>query len=215
MELTGWNVVVIARSFNPSILNQLWLVRNSIAQEPDFQPGSVFADVASQVNATTFSLIVIPDMLQFAPKVPAASSGPMVMEKVGGIVKALPHTPYIGVGLNFVWHETPKDETVNDMTRRLFAVPGNPLYSAFDAADAKFGSYLSKDFEGLRLKLDIKPIFIGPPVSQSRIQYAFNFHQELTLENPVQSIERVLALWDTAHKYSESLCAESKRELVR
>lgn len=212
MELMARNVVVAAQWFNPSILTQIWLVKNGVMAESDFASGCVFSDSGSQVQATDFSFLVVPELLQFSPgsKLDAQREQSLVSDTIGGIVRALPHTPYRGVGLNFIWHEAAEEPAVNDMTRKLFFRSHEPLYAAFDSPTSRFGGYLSKDFQGMRLKLDIKPISVKyggdePKPPEHRIQFSFNFHRDLGRGVPIQEIEESLALWGQASLYAESI----------
>ena len=174
------NAVIVAHQFNPSVVNQLWLVDNGIVARDEFQEGCVFSDMVVNVNAKDFSLFVSPEQLQFAPKVAEGVEDSVVQNSLGRFVRAVPHTPFAGLGLNFVWGVS--DEDIVTLSRKLFFRPDEPLYKAFDSDNARFGSYMSKDFSGGRLKLDIKPItlkLIETGESIERIQFAFNFHFDI------------------------------------
>ncbi len=41
------NAVIVAHQFNPSVVNQLWLVDNDIVSRDGFQEGCVFSDMLS------------------------------------------------------------------------------------------------------------------------------------------------------------------------
>lgn len=51
MELISRNAVVAANKFNPSILTQMWLIRNEIVAEDEFENWCVFSNAAVQINA--------------------------------------------------------------------------------------------------------------------------------------------------------------------
>ena len=57
------NAVIVAHQFNPSVVNQLWLVDNDIVARDDFQEGCVFSDMVVNVNAKEFSLFISPEQL--------------------------------------------------------------------------------------------------------------------------------------------------------
>src|SRR5207253_8065118 len=101
MELLGQNVVVTANQFNPSIVTQFWLVKEGVASENEFEGSCIFTEGVSQVQTKTFQLVVVPQMLQFTPSPDAEKQGDLASAKVGKIVRALPHTPYTAIGLNF------------------------------------------------------------------------------------------------------------------
>src|SRR5579862_3971247 len=108
VERVGHNVVIAAHNLNPTISSQLWLVKQKIATEDAFLPGCVFTDPVVNVQAKDFTLLVLPEQFQFAPRVSRELERDLVIEKVGAFVRALPHTPYRAVGLNFLWHVQPK-----------------------------------------------------------------------------------------------------------
>ncbi len=201
-ELLSSNVVIAARQLNPSIFSQIWLVRNEILAEEDFEPGSVYSDMAVNVQSREFSLVVLPHQLQFAPKVPVEQESRLVAEKVGTVVRELPHTPYDAVGLNFIWHVLPEGEDIRELSRRLFYVPGSPFFQAFDTSDARYGAYVSKDVLDCRLKLDVKTTMRNTDQEDSELlRFAFNFHLDvagLERDEVVGAIEKQLQRWEPA-----------------
>ena len=144
LKLVGSNAVVVAHQFNPSVVSQLWLVRNGILEEEDFLPGCVFTDVAVQVVSREFRLMVTPQQCQFTPNMSADQAQALVSDKLGTLVRRLPHTPYSGTGLNFTWHLIPDNAEVSAVSRDLFFRAGRPPFSEFDVEDARFGAYMSK-----------------------------------------------------------------------
>lgn len=58
-DLFASAVVVVANVFNPSIVSQVWLVRNGLLGEDELPPnsGSVFADALVQVVAPRYTLV--------------------------------------------------------------------------------------------------------------------------------------------------------------
>src|SRR5437016_3833189 len=108
VELVNSNVVVVARQFNPSIVSQIWLVDNGLVRREDFLEGCAFTDVLVNVRARDFFLLVTPEQLQFVPNVPDDRQQEIAAGKVGAIVRTLPHTPYIAVGINFTWKVRPE-----------------------------------------------------------------------------------------------------------
>lgn len=201
----GSAVVIVAQQFNPSIITQLWLVRNGVLAEDDFQEGSLYSDVVVQVRSRLFHMLVLPEQLQFVPSGPPEGHQRLIVDKVGTIVRTLPHTPYRALGLNFSWHLKPADGNIARLTRGLFFNPDKPLYRHFDAETAHYGGYLSKDVAGFRLKLDVKPILViaaaGP---EDRVQFGFNFHCDVA-EDGARQIEDRLLHWDEVRQEAEQI----------
>jgi hypothetical protein len=206
LELVGHNAVVVAHQFNPSVISQVWLVRNGIIVEEDIGSGCVFTDVVVQMHSEKFNLLVTPQQCQFAPPVDDDRPEELVVEKVGTLVQNLPHTPYNAMGLNFIWHATPPDVCV--ASRNIFFNASSPLFGEFDTEDARFGAYMSKDALGCRLRLNIKPVVVTPPGGEplDTLQFSFNFHRDVGNEDdPVASIMETLEKWNEASEMSEHI----------
>lgn len=212
LELANSSAVVAAHQFNPSIVNQLWLVNHGLLQEDDFRAGCVFTDMLVQVQSREFNLLVTPDQCQFNPQVEADCEQQVLVDKLGAIVRTLPHTPYRAAGLNFIWHIHGDDDQIGTLSRRLFFVDGSPLHAAFDEGDALFGGYLSKNALGCRLKLDAKPVTGDTAQGQRRVllQLAFNFHLDVAKQdNPVAAIEQLLEQWTEARQQSSLIVEQA------
>ncbi|MHC4400542.1 MAG: hypothetical protein ACYTG0_12775 [Planctomycetota bacterium] len=212
IELAGSNLVVTAHHFNPSIFSQLWLARNGVLGEDEFSPGCLFSDQVANVESLGFGLLVVPPQMQFVPRVSPDCQGDLVRDKVGTIVRALPHTPYTAIGLNFLWHAVPEDGDVAALTRVLFFTPDRGICQLFDADDARFGAYFSRDALGCRLKLDVKPISRQREDGRRElVQFAFNFHLDVPRdENQViAAIERHLGIWDEARAEATRIVEEA------
>lgn len=206
-KLVTANVVVAANTFNVSIFNLLWLTKNGVFTESEMlSDDCVFVPVAAQVGTPNCHLLVLAERLQLTLKVPQKDVTPL--DKVKRIVELLPQTPYTAVGLNIVWDMVPgEDEDLGAVTRMLFAVPERPLYKQFMDANARFGAYMSKDFAGFRLKLDLKPAMVEPDTSRAEVvRLHFNFH--LDVGGLVDKKEAVLAAvgkWSTAYAESDAI----------
>ncbi|HEX4610531.1 MAG TPA: hypothetical protein VH092_20245 [Urbifossiella sp.] len=174
-------VVLIARQFNPSVLTQMWLVDNGILDKMgSYKPESIFTANLVQVITDEFVLVVTPDQLQFLLNVPPEEQQQLIKDKLGTLVKSLPHVPYRAVGLNFHWHLTPDEGQVPAYTRELFCGKGGGIHARFTDPNARFGAYMSKDFGSFRLKLDMKPINVETEgQKEDRVQFGFNFHSDL------------------------------------
>ncbi|MBN2295611.1 MAG: hypothetical protein JXM70_24485 [Pirellulales bacterium] len=207
LELVLSNVVIAARQFNPSVIGQLWLVRNGLLGEDDFLQGCYFTDMAVQIKSREFDLMVVPPQCQFSPRVAQDQEQNLLVEKVGTIAKLLSHTPYQAIGLNFTWHLIPEDTDVHTISREWFYKEDGPLHREFDIENARYGAYMSKDAWGGRLKLDVKPVSIDREGEKYEIiQFAFNFHRDVVdEENPVACIEQTLRQWNNVRDESSRI----------
>ena len=206
-------IVIVARQFNPSIVRSDWLIRNGILGEEDFMPGCVFTDMLVQVRSRMFDLLVAPEQCQLTPLVEPDEQQQLISEKVGTIIRTLPHTPYTALGLNFDWRLSPEKTTVGTLSRHLFFVPESPLHKELDSEDARFGGYVSKDVLGFRMKLNVKPIQDLEDEERQWLQFGFNFHLDLPSgqEDRIATIESALTRWHAARAESERiLCGAAK-----
>jgi hypothetical protein len=214
-ELIGSSVVVVAQNFNPSVTSQLWLVRNGVVPEGEFLPGCIFTDVLVQVRTRRFSLLFTPEQFQFVSTPSEADTHALMRETIGRVIETLSHTPYRALGLNFTWHLLPEGSDVGGLSRRLFFVPERPLFRDFDVPDASFGSYLSRDLLGFRLKLDVKPVTVTPPGSgpEQRLQLLYNFHADLPEgEQAVERLQEHLRRWGDAAEMARTSAASIGEE---
>lgn len=207
-KLATANVVVVANTFNVSIFDQMWLLKNEVFSEEEFSSGNcTFVPPGmSQIDTTACTLLVVPERLQFSLKPPDLE--PEKLDKVRKVIELLPETPYAALGLNIVWDVMPSEEQeFGGFTRTMFGPPLGTLGTRFDTSDARFGSYMSRNFEVFRLKLDIKPAKLATAYgSKEVLRHSFNFHLELgNRSDKAEAIQDGLAKWDVAFTESEEI----------
>jgi hypothetical protein len=211
LKLINANAVVAARQFNPSVFSQIWLVQNGILNESDLEDEFAFTPAFAQVGTKEFALLVLPERLQFVPRVDEEDRKQLILQKVGRIVEALPHTPFFAMGMNFTLHLFPEKTDVKDLTRSLFFVKDSSLHREFDTADARFGGYLSKDALGCRLKFEVKPGYgqmEGVDAPEHFIMMECNFHHDLEPgPKTAGEIMSILGQWDAALALAKRLAA--------
>jgi len=201
IERVNENVVVTAEQFNPSILGQLWLVRNNLVAEDGFEEGCLFADTVAHIRARDFDLLVVPQRAQLTPKVDSDRQQDVICDKIGTLVSRLPETPYRALGFNLIRHIAPDGESIEDLCRRLFYTESSPVHKFFNVEDGRFGSYLSKNTLGFRLKLTAVPVVVESPGKEARhvISFTFNYHYGLPGDvDRVAKINEMLGRWNDA-----------------
>ncbi|KKL77597.1 hypothetical protein LCGC14_2033330, partial [marine sediment metagenome] len=110
--------------------------------------------------------------------------------------------------LNFNWQVDIDDADDFVAFSRALFFRNNPLYDRFDQADGRFGGYLSKEMCGARLKLDIKPITVGPPSERvERLLFAFNVHKDVGGDTAVKEIEEMVGRWNDALDQTSAIVA--------
>jgi hypothetical protein len=204
-SLIGFNAVVVARVFNPSIIRESWLLREGLLLEGELQPGYVFTEQVAQIPTPRFNIVVVPQQLQFAPS-GRETAKDVVDGVLSKIIEKLQHTQYTAVGINFVWRlDAEPEETIMAASRRLFLSGASPLAAEFSAEDANFGFYASKDVgKECRLKLDIKPMHTIHPTGgrEHFLNAAFNFHCDVAEENAASQIIEALSRWSEFEELS-------------
>lgn len=201
------NVVILANNFNPSIVSSVWLLSKGICVADDILPNSFNTPQFSQIICKDFQLLVLPDQIQFSKSANFEGDfSAVAKDKLSRILKELPEVPYRSAGINFHWFVSDPNVEMSILSHRLFYNNESKIYKEFNSANSHFGTYLSTDFSGSRLKLDIKPIIFAEnnQSSISAIQFAFNFHIDFFGENPNQKVLEYL------NKF-EDFAVEAKR----
>lgn len=203
-ELKHQSIVILGQNFNPTIFNRYWLVHNKFFRNDEIHPSSTFTPVLSNVVTNNIQLIVVPQQLQFNLLDNTIDFKEQIINVLIPIIKRLKEIPYTAIGINFTWNAIDDDKDITLLSRELFGIKESQLHKNFKAKDSKFGTYLSKDFKGSRLKLDIKPTkeLSQIPIEGERLTFAFNFHIDLTNQNPYAKIVQYLKHWEKYHNES-------------
>lgn len=204
-ELKIQSIVILAQSFNPTVFNRHWLAKNDFIKEESILPNSIFAPGVTQVSTKEFTLLVIPEQLQFNIGHESTKFSDQINNTLLPIINKLMEIPYTGVGLNFNWFMKDSIKDIPELSKELFFVNDSPLFNDFSSEDSRLGSYMSKNFESTRLKLDIKPVNLldnRTKVSSDHIQCSFNFHLNLNQEDCADELVKTISEWDKYKKES-------------
>jgi hypothetical protein len=208
-ELKIQSVVVLAQSFNTTIFNPHWLVKNNLINESDIDPTSIFAQNVTQVVTKQISLLVLPDQLQFTSGAENGNFVEDINNTLVPIISKLQEIPYKAVGLNFNWFIKDENKSIQELSKELFFNEKSKLFQLFDDGNPKFGTYLSKEFKSTRLKLDIKPVTANLHENSNPIEYiACNFNFHLDLHNPdtaTVDLINLLKEWTVFHNESKKI----------
>lgn len=215
----GTSVVLVANEINLSIFKPLWLGQTNILRPDELSGECVISPGVIQIPTSQFNLLVLPNQLQMAF---AEMDDKIVVEPLnrvlGGILKNLPHTPFLGLGLNFDFFVGPSNlEKFAEWNKELFASHGAMAVCELANDHPRFGAYFSLDFEGLRLKINVKPIkgAVAAPKVIEQLQAAsewmhfnFNFHLDLNPVKPTQNALETLAKWSVVADKTRSIIAQ-------
>jgi hypothetical protein len=212
----GASIVAVADEINVSTFKPFWLNNQGILSQDELSGECLFTPGAVQIPTKVFSLLVLPNRIQIAF---AEMEESLVMTPlhrvIGGILNGLPHTPFKALGFNFEFFVGPEDpSTFGEWNHRHFYSPCSALICPPQVENTRFGSYSSINFNGMRLKLDVKPVrgtTTAPAISsalensQEWMHFAFNYHLDLDLKNPARHAQDSLAIWPTSAANTRSV----------
>ncbi len=202
--LLNSSAVVIANDVNISIFKPWWLIKSGILKPEEVEGEVVVTPVMVRVPAPAFELVVVPNRVQMTFEADAPEIEGHISRVLGGIVETLPHTPYSAVGLNFHYVATPPHEVAfARWDRDNFASQFANSVTSGEDNEARFGSYVSYNVEGLRMKLDVKPVkatgqmckaAIASAIGEELIALNFNFHKDVEQGANVAAVKKTLGL---------------------
>jgi len=215
----GTSVVLVANEINLSIFKPIWLGQTNILRPDELAGDCVISPGALQIPTTQFNLLVLPNQLQLAF---AEMGDEVVIEPLnrvlGGILRNLPHTPFVALGINFDFFVGPNDlGRFADWSKDLFASRSALAVCENPADNLRFGAYFSLDSEGMRLKINVRPIkgAVAAPKVVEQLQTAaewmhfnFNYHLDLNSAAPAQNALETLVKWSSVAAKTRSIIAQ-------
>lgn len=198
-KLVGRNIKILAEGFNPPIFNEYWLRKERLIEDQiKILENSLFTPQFVQVFTEKFNFLVLPDQLQFNITDDIKTG----TEFVKLVFEKLTTVSFKAMGFNFDYL-VPE----NEIRPGLFFVPKNPLFQEFRIAGAKFGTFLTKEYEGSILSLSVKPAkAVDPKGNESNFfHYSFNYHFDLQHKEIDKSIFPALKNWSKYSNYSKKL----------
>jgi hypothetical protein len=201
-ELKIQTLVLLAKQpadFKPSEFNQYWLDLNKIIPANSLNKLSTFSPLLVQAISEKISIVVTQDQIQIAPTSPDIFKEVITVNAVA-LIKAMDDISLNGMGLNFNWYLRDEKVGYEELSIKYFLNEKNPATKFFNDGNQMFGDYLSKEInDDIRLKLDIKPTQlhdIKENKSYKAIQFAFNFHSDLKVENQKEKLLEILSNYD-------------------
>lgn len=215
----GASVVLVANEINLSIFKPLWLGQTNILLPDELSGDCIISPGVIQIPTSQFNLLVLPNQLQMAF---AEMDDKIVVESLnrvlGGILKNLPHTPFFGLGINFDFFVGPSNsEEFAEWNKKLFASHSAMAVCEVANDHPRFGTYFSLDFEGLRLKINVRPIkgAVAAPKVIEQLQavsewmhFNFNFHLDLNPAAPSETALQTLAKWSLVANKTRSIISQ-------
>lgn len=173
--LNSQSIIILANSFNPTVFNLYWLISEKLIKKEMISQSSFFTPALTNIITEKFNLFVSPDQLQFNGNGSFEEFEENVKTVLIPILLKLQAIPYHALGINFIWKAEIFNESIEEISKRLFVNERNEQFTFFQDGKPLFGSYMSKDYEKFRLNLDIRPVIAK---NEQFFQYAFNFHTQ-------------------------------------
>tara|TARA_B100000745_G_C20099891_1_gene376173 strand:- start:112 stop:774 length:663 start_codon:yes stop_codon:yes gene_type:complete len=213
MRLENQNIIILTEQFSPSIITSYWLIKNKIFKEDEIGDESIFSKEVCQIATERFNVIVFPSQINVVIKEIDKGANRESLETVKALINSLPHIVYKAAGINFSYNIPDKKFEGEELSKILFFNPKDELHGKFNNENAKFGTYLSMDFDKCRLKLDIKPSILnrinknGKPEQEVEevISFAFNFHRDFGEMNAKEELNEHISLWDSYSSYAKEI----------
>lgn len=165
------NIVFIG-DFKPSKFDKFYFIKNQLLNEDDFLEGSVFLPDIAVIDTGNYLIEVNHNRFSINFKIVDSK---IDFEK---LILVLKDSNVRAFGFNF--KRALFLNNVSD-TKRFFYFEKNILNSHFDTENSAYGYYVSRDFEGSRLKLDMKPVQlqkVDENLLVDALDFSFNFHFE-------------------------------------
>lgn len=214
LTFSGMSIVLVANELNLSIFRPVWMCKLNILKPEEITEGSFISPAAIQIPAPNFHLAILPNRLQLSlPTAEKAVCGPLVDRVLGGILKALPHTPMSAMGVNFDFLLHPIDPTqFSKWNKAMFASPLVNTLCKDAKLQPRFGAYFSMFFDDMRLKVDVKPVRnaeesltyerTSDPKFEA-MKFNFNYHLDLNHEDPTGHALAHLDKWKSAIDHAQ------------
>ena len=166
--LVNANIVVLASSFNPSIISKDWMTSNGLVEEPI--SNFVHTPVFSLVENKDFQLAVDQDRLQLSAKKPVLRNMNLMAVTIKKFFSTLPETPYSSMGFNFAYRipvkihflekiVSQKEQTIKELFSANYGLGVIVLF--------KFRSFVVR-------------VNVSPPIPGNEFQTVnFNFHSSI------------------------------------
>lgn len=173
-NLTGANIVIVASSFNPSIVSKDWLFSKGIINEPSknftHTPGFSFFE------SEHYSMTLLPERFLLELKNEYQTRFTELISITERFVSRLPETPYTAIGTNYTWQtETLSKRDVEKKLEDIFTFNRDRFSKIFKQQEVRIGTTVWLNHESFFVKLSIEPHL----ETMKHILCNFNYHANI------------------------------------
>ena len=193
-------IIVNANQFYPTLLTKTWLVENNIIPENDIE-NYLNGNGISQIKCANFFLTMLPNQVSFSI---INDLDKKDIHLLLNCINALERVQFLTAGINFAYSSPLSNDVTKNLSREKYFFTNSKVHSLFDNEDAKFGVYLSKNFHGTRLKLEILPSLVQSlknPLPREVLSFTYNYHKILDPNNNKQDL---LEFIDDAQSFQDN-----------
>jgi len=165
--LSGTNIVILARNYNPSIVSKEWLYEKNIVRETVIN--FVHTPPLSVVETERISFVLDENRLQISLKSITTESIESLPKIAASFVSCLPENPFVAVGFNYSYN-IPKETS---RLKALFALDDTKIKELF-SENCEVGLIVSFPFKAFIARMTAPPI----RGKITRIMIDFNFHSD-------------------------------------
>jgi len=198
------SIVIINTGIDPQNFNSYWLVKNGLIEEEELANENIFSNHFVHINGEYYDIVINGNSLQFQLKNNNFEKIDSLINKVIAFNEKVQNTINVSMGFNFSWLLDLEKGKYIEISRQLFFNSNNSIHKLFDEQDACFGSYLSKNFEKSRLKLDIKPVLLSNNIEDGSLNFNFNFHFDFDDDNR-KDIDSFIRSWSLYFKEAQRI----------
>lgn len=208
------NIVILASSFNPTIVTKDWLRERGIINEDpkDFVNVPPF----SLYRSENFQLVVEQGKYTLSALNPSEETVSALPEMTKLFIDLLPETPYRAVGFNFEWEiekeEHKQEDVIASVVDKILTSAREPLYE-ITSESADFGFKVIWKEDPFLVTMNVDPNLR----TRTSISVRFNYHRDLGggASERVARLKEALNLFkDKVHESGE-ICEKLKAFLGR
>ncbi|MFU8796828.1 MAG: hypothetical protein ACNA7X_06025 [Dehalococcoidia bacterium] len=165
--LTGTNIVILAKNYNPSIISKEWLYKKNIVRET--VTNFVHTPPLSLVETEHTSFVLDDTRLQISLKGVTAERIESLPSVASRFVSCLPETPFVAVGFNYSY-SVPAEHC---LVKALLA-PNEAKLKQLFSKEYELGVIMSFAFKSFIVRMTAPPT-VG---KTTHMTIDFNFHSD-------------------------------------
>lgn len=199
-----------------SRIDQIWLVDKGVCERNDFNdPQTIILPDLKQVFGSQYQLQIMVNRLTLSAIGSQDEKSLVFRKKIQPFLDDNQLLSVKAMGVNFTWLLSPANN-FDKISRSLFYKEDNPIAQFFSSEDSRYGSYLSTNYNDLRLKVTITPVKKTAPEGKEALHALFNYHLDLNKNDDINSIiTKHINNWVDYDKYIQKMVDVLSEEMEK